>query len=60
MSTLPRQKLQPDITTDKAMLRLRGLKAKVYDQEILIQEPNKKVKDVVKALGVIMPTSLGV
>jgi transposase len=55
-----RQKLQPDITTDKAMLRLRGLKAKIYDQKILIQEPNKKVKDVVKALGVIMPKSLGV
>ena len=55
-----RQKLQPDITADKAMLRLRGLKAKIYDQEILIQEPNKKVKDIVKALGVIMPTSLGV
>ncbi len=55
-----RQKLQPDITTDKAMLRLRGLKAKIYDQEILIQEPNKKVKDIARTLGIIMPTSLGV
>ncbi len=55
-----RQKLQPDITTDKALLRLRGLKAKIYDQEILVQEPNRKVKDIAKALGIIMPTSLGV
>jgi hypothetical protein len=28
--------------------------------DINLKEPNKKVKDVVKALGVIMPTSLGV
>lgn len=55
-----RQKLQPDITIDKALLRLRGLKAKIYDQEILIQEPNKKTKDIARALGIIMPTSLGV
>lgn len=55
-----RQKLQPNIAMDKAMLRLRSLKAKIYDDEILVQEPNKKVKDVAKGLGIIMPTSLGV
>ena len=55
-----RQRLQPDITMGKAMLRLRGLKAKVYENEFIIQEPNKKIKDIAKALGIIMPTSLGV
>lgn len=55
-----RKRLQPDITTDKALLRLRSLKAKIYDNEILIQEPNKKVKDIAKKLNIIMPTSLGV
>jgi transposase len=55
-----RQKLQPDITMSQALLRLKALKAKVYDNEILIQEPNKKVKDIAKALSIIMPTSLGV
>ena len=55
-----RQKLQPDITMDKALLRLRGLKAKIYENEILIQEPNKKIKDIAKGLGIIMPTSLGI
>ncbi len=45
---------------DKVWLRLRSLKAKVFDHEIIIQEPNKKVKDVFKALGIIMPTKLGV
>ncbi|KKB96067.1 Transposase DDE domain protein [Candidatus Arcanobacter lacustris] len=55
-----RQKLQPGITMDKALIRLRGLKAKIYDNEILVQEPNKKVKDLARNLNIIMPTSLGV
>lgn len=55
-----RQKLQPAITMDQALLRLRSLKSKIYDNEILVQEPNKKVKDIAKALGLIMPNSLGV
>ena len=55
-----RQRLQPNITMDKALLRLRGLKAKIYYDQILIQEPNKKVKDIVKALKIILPTNLGV
>lgn len=45
---------------DKVLLRLRALKAKVFDDEIILQEPNKKVKDIFKALGIIMPTKLGV
>lgn len=45
---------------DKVWLKLRALKAKVFDDEIIIQEPNKKVKDIFKALGIIMPTKLGV
>ena len=55
-----RQKLEKNITMDKALLQLRSLKAKVYDKEIIIQEPNKKVKDLARALNIILPTSLGV
>ncbi len=55
-----REKLQPDIPMDKALIRLRSLKAKVYDDQIIIQEPNKKVKDIATALNITMPTSLGV
>jgi len=46
--------------TDKALLTLRGLKAKVFDQDIIVQEPSKKINDVLKQLGVIMPIKLGV
>ncbi|NDB82134.1 MAG: hypothetical protein EB127_05235 [Alphaproteobacteria bacterium] len=55
-----RQKLQKTVTMDKAFMQLRGLKAKIYDNEIIIQEPNKKIKEVAKLLKIILPTSLGV
>lgn len=45
---------------DKALLTLRALKAKVFDQDIIVQEPSKKINDVLKQLGVIMPIKLGV
>jgi hypothetical protein len=44
---------------DKALLTLRALKAKVFDQDIIVQEPSKKINDVLKQLGVIMPIKLG-
>lgn len=57
---LIRQKLQPNFTVENALIILRGLKAKVYEKELLIQEPNKKAKDIAKLLNIIMPTSLGI
>lgn len=53
-----RQRLKSPM--DKALLVLRGLKAKVFDNEIIIQEANKKNKDIAKALNIIMPTTLGI
>ena len=55
-----RQQLYPNISMNKALLRLRGLKAKVYEKELIIQEANKKVKDIANVLNIIMPTSLGI
>jgi transposase len=49
-----RQKLQTPM--DKAFLALRNLKAKIFDDEIIVQEINKKNKDIFKALNIIMPT----
>lgn len=53
-----RQKLKSPM--DKALLILRSLKAKVFDNEIIIQEANKKTKEILETLKVIMPTSLGI
>ena len=57
---LIRQRLQPVFTVENALLILRGLKAKVYEKELIIQEPNRKTKDISKLLNIIMPTSLGI
>jgi transposase len=45
---------------DKALLILRNLKAKVFDNEVIIQEANKKTKEILEMLKIIMPTSLGI
>jgi hypothetical protein len=45
---------------DKTLLTLRSLKAKIYDDTIIIQEPNKKTQDILKTLNIIMPTSWGI
>ena len=55
-----RQRLQPTFTVENALLILRGLKAKVHDKELAIQEPNKKTKDISKLLNILVPTSLGI
>ena len=53
-----RQRLQCPV--DKALLTLRSFKAKVFDSKILLQEPNKKTKDLFNQLSIIMPTKLGI
>ena len=44
----------------KTLLRLRSLKAKIFDDTIIIQEPNEHIKDIGKALKMIITTRLGV
>ena len=46
------------ITVDKALLALRSLQTKVVDNDILVQQPNKTVKNIFTALKIIMPTNL--
>ena len=53
-----RQKLK--VPMDKVLLILRSLKAKVFEDAIIVQEPNKKTKDIFDALNIIMPTKLGI
>ena len=55
-----RQKLQGEFTVEQALLILRNLKAKIYETEAIVLEPNKKSKDITKLLNIIMPKSLGI
>lgn len=47
-------------TVEGALLTMRNLKCKVYDDEILIQELTKQQKDITEELKVIMPKKLGI
>lgn len=42
---------------DKTLLILRSLKAKIFDDEVIVQEANKKTKDIFKELGILVPTT---
>lgn len=57
---LMRQKLAASFTVEQALIILRGLKAKIYDSEIVPLELNKKAKHIYSALTIIVPTYLGV
>lgn len=57
---LIRQKLQPKITMDSALMTLRNLKAKIYDKEAVPQELNKKTKTITEQLSIMMPKVVGI
>ncbi len=68
MATAIFQKLQRDILSRRkkgdrinpegAFMKLRNQKCKVYEQNIIPQEPVKEVNDIYKLLGIKFPTLL--
>lgn len=55
-----REKLSPDCTVEEALLTMRNLKCKVYDNEILVNELTKQQKDVARRLNVLVPKKTGI
>lgn len=56
-----RQKLiKHEITLENALIILRNLKAKVFDEKIVPQEVTKKTREILLALGITVPTSPGI
>ena len=53
-----RQRLMGRYTPQQALILLRTLKAKIYDSDVLITEPNKKVKNILALLNIMVPTSV--
>jgi transposase len=45
---------------DKTLITLRSLKAKIFDNKIIVQELNKKNKDIMKSLKIMLPIVSGV
>lgn len=49
-----------DHTVEKILLKMRNLKCKVYDDEVLVQELTKQQKDIIENLDIMVPKKLGV
>lgn len=52
--------LGKEYTVEEALLIMRNLKCKVYDDEIIINELTKKQKEVAEKLKILMPKKLGI
>ena len=55
-----KNKLGKDYNVEEILLKLRNLKCKVYDDEIIICEPNKQQKEILEKLDILMPKKLGI
>lgn len=55
-----RNKLKTDFTVEEALLIMRNLKCKVYDNEIIISELTRAQKDISEKLGILVPKKLGI
>jgi len=55
-----KNKLGKNYNVEEILLTLRNLKCKVYDDEIIVCEPNRQQKDVLKILDILMPKKLGI
>jgi transposase len=57
---LLRKEMNSEFTVEEALLIMRNLKCKVFDDEILVQEMAKQQKKVVGKLNIIVPKKMGV
>jgi len=55
-----RKELKNKYTVEEALLIMRNLKCKVYDNEILIPETNKQQKEILSLLNIIVPKKCGI
>jgi len=55
-----KNKLGKEHNVEEILLKLRNLKCKVYDNEIIICEPNKQQKEILETLDILMPKKLGI
>lgn len=55
-----KKKLGKNYTVEEALLTLRNLKCKVYENEIVVAELTKQQKEITDILGFMVPKSLGI
>ncbi len=47
-------------TVEEVLLTFRNLKCKIYEKEIIVNEPTRQQKDLAKLLELILPKNLGI
>jgi transposase len=57
---LMKKEIGNDYTVEEALLIMRNLKCKVYDNELIVQELAKQQKEVVEKLNIIVPKKMGI
>jgi transposase len=54
------EKLPEKYTIEQSLLKLRNLKCKVFEDEILISEPTKEQRLIFEAFSIIVPKKMGI
>ena len=57
---LLRKKLERDFSVEEALLSVRNLKAKVFEEEMIIPELTKEQKEIFEKFGIMVPNTLGI
>lgn len=55
-----KKKIGKKHTVEEVLLTFRNLKCKIFEKEIIINEPTRQQKDLAKVLGLILPKNLGI
>lgn len=57
---LLKKKIGKNYTVEEVLFKMRNLKCKVFDNEVLINELSKQQKEIITMLNVIVPKKLGI
>jgi len=53
-----RERLNGEFTVEQAIMILRGLKCKIYEDHLIVQETTKNQKKIFELSSIIVPTSV--
>jgi len=48
------------VAIEEVLLKMRNLKCKIYENEIIIFEQTKQQKEITETLNIIMPKNMGI
>jgi hypothetical protein len=58
--SLLKRELGKDHTVEEVLLTLRNLKCKVYEDEVVVQEPTRQQREIFEGFGIMVPKSMGI